>query len=79
MVFTDSRLAINEATGIDDKDLGLFRMSSQPGTCAVEQSHHHLGVDEVLDSRERIKPTVGTVGDESFFTLYCTGESVISQ
>src|SRR5271157_2592544 len=39
---------VNEAAGVDDEDFGLFRMSGQPHAGAVEQAHHHLGIDEVL-------------------------------
>ena len=39
---------VDEAAGVDDEDLGLFGMGGEARAGAVEQAHHHLGVDEVF-------------------------------
>ena len=39
---------VNEAARVDDEDIGFFGMGSEASASAVEQAHHHLGVDEVL-------------------------------
>ena len=39
---------VDEATGVDDEDLGFFWVRGEACAGAVEQAHHDLGVDEVL-------------------------------
>ena len=39
---------VDEGAGVDDEDFGLFGMSGQARAGAVEQAHHHLGVNEVF-------------------------------
>ena len=39
---------VDETAGVDDEDLGLFRASGQARAGAVQQPHHHLGIDEVF-------------------------------
>ncbi len=39
---------VDKAAGVHDQDFGLFRTRGQARTGAVEQAHHHLGVDEVF-------------------------------
>ena len=39
---------VNKAAGIDDQDVGLFRVRSKARAGAVEKAHHYLGVDEVF-------------------------------
>ncbi len=44
---------VNERTGVDDEDIGVFRVSRQARAGAVEEAHHHFGVDEVFGAAER--------------------------
>ena len=39
---------VDEAAGVDDKDLRLFGARGQARTSAVQQPHHHFGVDQVF-------------------------------
>ena len=43
---------VDEAAGVDDEDFGFFGMGGQPRAGAVEQAHHHLGVDEVFGAAQ---------------------------
>jgi len=43
---------VDEAAGVDDEDFGFLRMGGEAGSCTVEQTHHHLGVDEVLGAAQ---------------------------
>ncbi len=43
---------IDEGAGVDHENFGLFGSGSEARACAVEQSHHDLGVDEVFRAAE---------------------------
>ena len=44
---------IDEATGVDDEDLSVLGARGQLTAGAVEQPHHHLGVNQVLRAAQR--------------------------
>ncbi len=39
---------VDKTAGVYDQDFSLFRMGGQSRAGAIEQAHHHLGVDEVF-------------------------------
>jgi len=39
---------VDETARVDDEDFGLFGMGGEACAGAVQQTHHHLGVDEVF-------------------------------
>ena len=39
---------VDKAAGVDDQDFGVFWTRGEARAGAVEQAHHHLGVDEVF-------------------------------
>ena len=47
---------IDEGAGIDDQDFGVSRIRGHLGARAVQQSHHHLAVNQVFGAAERDKP-----------------------
>ena len=53
---------VDEGAGVDDEDFGLFGMGGEPRAGAVEQAHHHLGVDEVFGAAQGDKAHGGGRG-----------------
>jgi hypothetical protein len=43
---------LDERTGVDDDDVGIFGAAGQFGASAGEQAHHDLAVDKVLGAAE---------------------------
>ena len=46
---------VDEAACVDDEDFGFLRMRGQARAGAVQQTHHHLGVNEVFGTAQRNK------------------------
>ncbi len=46
---------VDKAASIDDKNLCLFGTRRQPRARAIQQPHHHLGVNKVLRAAQRDK------------------------
>jgi len=46
---------IDEGTGVDDENLGVFGMAGQARTGAVQQPHHDFGVDKIFGAAQRNK------------------------
>jgi hypothetical protein len=53
---------VYKATRVDDEDVGVFGARRQLAARAVEQAHHHLGVNEVLGAAEGDKADLRTRG-----------------
>jgi hypothetical protein len=53
---------VDEAAGVDDEDVRVFGPRCQLAAGAVEQAHHHLGVNEVFGAAERDKADLRTRG-----------------
>jgi hypothetical protein len=39
---------VDEGAGVDDEDFGILRMRGEARASAIQQAHHHLGIDEVF-------------------------------
>ena len=44
---------VDEGTGVDDEDFGVFGAGGEARAGAVEEAHHDLGIDEVFGAAER--------------------------
>jgi len=53
---------VNERTGVDDQDIGIFGACGEASAGAVEEAHHDLGVDEVFGTAERDEADSGPPG-----------------
>ena len=65
---------VNEGTGVDDEDFGVFGAGGEACTCAVEEAHHDLGVNEVFGAAERDEADSGSPGSGLCFLGWDGGE-----
>jgi hypothetical protein len=52
---------VYETTGIYDEDVGVFGAGGELGAAAVEEAHHHFGVDEIFGAAEGDKANGGAL------------------